>query len=300
MLRREALSVTDKDPFFPEPHHEIPRSGVFAPQGSDNLSHSELHVRLFPCPWGKDLRFITCYENCPFKVSRIGTIRRQNDPIVGSGYDVFGAGHNHRLDCEGHAGFERDSPAGMAIVRHLRRLVKMPSYAVPRVIPNETETFAENVGLNCLSDIPDCGSRSRGRNGPIKPLLRRAEKAHSFFADIANGKGACSISIIAFATGSDIDTYDIAVFQKPVAAGYAVYDLAVARNTHGTGKGNRYAWDSVPLECRGCMSIAYDFLRYGIDIRRCHAASYDAPYSVENIRDDSPGSPHVLNIPFTF
>ena len=300
MLRREALSVTDKDPFLPEPHNDIPRSGVFAPQGSDNLSHSELHARLLPCPGGKDLRFISCDENRPFKVRRIVTIRRQHDPIVGSGYDVFGAGHNHRLDCERHSGLQRDSPAGMAIVRHLRRFMETPSYAVSCIIPNETEPFAENVGLDCVSEITDGVSRSCRRYGPVEPVLCRTEKVHSFLADIADGKGACSISIIPFVTGSNIDAHDIAVFQKPVAAGYSMYDLAVDRNTNRTGKGNRYAGNPVPLECGGCVSVTYDFLRYGIDKRRRYAGSYDAPYSVENIRDDFPGATHVLNIPFTF
>ncbi len=188
----------------------------------------------------------------------------------------------------------------MAVIRHLRRFVEVSSYAVSRIIPNQTETFAENVGLHGMPYIADGVSRPRRRYGAIKSKLRRAKKAHPFLTDIADGKGARRISIIPFVAGPDIDTYDIAVFQKPVGAGYAMYDFAVDRNANGTGKGNRYSGDSVPLERGGCMSAQYDFLGYEIDIRSRYAAPDDAPYSVENIRDDFPGAPHVLNIPFAF
>src|SRR5450830_41005 len=142
---------------------------------------------------------------------------------------------DHRLDGEGHAGFQFHARTGAAVVQDLRLFVEHLADAVAAELANHREAVLFSVLLDHFTDIAQAAAGFDDFNGLVHAFLGHLGQALGPDRHSADVEHAAGITVVAVFDDRDVDVQGVAVFQRLVARN-PVADHVVDRGADRLGE----------------------------------------------------------------
>src|SRR5689334_11353449 len=122
-------------------------------------------------------------------------------------------GIHHRLDSEGHTGFQLESRAWLAVVQDLWIFVVDASYAVAAVLAHDGIIPLFDEGLNSVADVSETRARFDGLDAPPHRFEAGLGEALGMGRRLPDEIHAACVAVKPIADNCDVDVDDIASLE---------------------------------------------------------------------------------------
>src|SRR5688572_33270865 len=138
-------------------------------------------------------------------------------PSVAQQLHVAPPGVDHRLDSEGHAGFEFEAGARLTVMKDLGVLVEDPADPVAAVLANDRIALALDKGLDGVAEVAEAGPRADGTDAAPHGLEPDVAQPPGLDRGVTDQEHAAGVALDVVLDDGDVLVEDVARPQDLVA-----------------------------------------------------------------------------------
>src|SRR6185312_1839834 len=215
-------------------------------------------------------------------------------PAVAHLTDVAPAQVDHRLDREGHAGFEFFERARLAVMQHLRFFMKYLADAVAAELAHDREAVALGKLLDGPADVAQARARLDHHDAMPHGLIGHGAQAPGRDRALARDEHAAGVAVPAVLDDGHVDVDDVRLLERLVVRD-AVADLVVDRGADRLGVGRVARRLVVQRRRNGALHLGDVVIRQLVQFIRGDADLYVRGQVVQQFGSQSSGNAHAAN-----
>jgi len=214
--------------------------------------------------------------------------------LLGAVLDFLGAGIDHGLDGEGHAGHEFFQGAGAAVMQHLGLFVEAFANTVAAKFTHDAKALAFGEFLNGKANVTQMHAGFDHHDALPHGFVGEGAQTLGGDGHLAHMEHAAGVTVPAIFDDGHIDIDNVALFERLVI-GDAMADLVVDRGADGLGVGRIAATGVVQGRGDGVLHLGDVVVRQFVDFVGGHTGFDEGRQVVQNFGGEFAGNAHSCN-----